>query len=163
MHLSNVEKCDCPLAYIADCISAARPQTLKRVFTIEYAYPPFLIALGMSVVGLLAGAALEWLARAVFRRPHSGADPLAGEGEVLPHGTGVTPPVNVKPLLAPSRPASYGLSSVWQASTLPMDKRGRSSAMLSLPSLVPEAVQLLLRLFVQTIRLVHVGFTLPSV
>lgn len=60
------------------------------MFTIEYAYPPFLIALGMSVVGLLAGAALEWLVRAAFRRPHPGVDPLAGEGAVLPHGTGET-------------------------------------------------------------------------
>mmetsp|Transcript_1562 Transcript_1562/g.4619 ORF Transcript_1562/g.4619 Transcript_1562/m.4619 type:complete len:552 (+) Transcript_1562:384-2039(+) len=62
--------------------------TLKRVFTIEYAYPPFLIALGMSMVGLLAGAALEWVARAALRRPHTGVDPLAYEGAVLPDGRG---------------------------------------------------------------------------
>lgn len=69
-------------------VSWCMQQTLKRVFTIEYAYPPFLIALGMSMVGLLAGAALEWVARAALRRPHTGVDPLAYEGAVLPDGRG---------------------------------------------------------------------------
>lgn len=59
-------------------------QTLVRVFTVEYAYPPFLIALGMSVVGVVVGAALEWAVRAAIRRPHTDADPLAMEGNVLP-------------------------------------------------------------------------------
>lgn len=53
--------------------------TLKRVFTVEYAYPPFLIALGMSVVGILVGAALEQAFRAVTRWPQNMEDPFAVE------------------------------------------------------------------------------------
>lgn len=63
-------------------------QTLNRVFTVEYAYPPFLIALGMSVVGVVVGAFLEWAVRAAIRRPRSDADPLEQEGNVLPIGLG---------------------------------------------------------------------------
>lgn len=52
-------------------------QTLHRVWFVEYDWPPFLIPLGMSIVGILMGSALEHLVRAIMKRPLDPCDPLA--------------------------------------------------------------------------------------
>jgi hypothetical protein len=56
--------------------ATAASQTLSRVWTVEYDWPPFCIALGMSVVGMFVGAALEHIARALLKRPLDPVDPL---------------------------------------------------------------------------------------
>lgn len=51
-------------------------QTLSRVWTVEYDWPPFCIALGMSVIGIFVGSALEHIGRAIAKRPLDPVDPL---------------------------------------------------------------------------------------
>lgn len=95
---------------VVDVLIVGWLQTLNRVFTVEYAYPPFLIALGMSVVGVAVGAALEWAVRAAIGRPHSDADPLEMEGNVLPLGQGTA--IVVAFICAASIPSTGTLPSV---------------------------------------------------
>jgi uncharacterized membrane protein YfcA len=59
----------------ADCCCNV-VQTLSRVWTVEYDWPPFCIALGMSVIGIFVGSALEHIARAIAKRPLDPRDPL---------------------------------------------------------------------------------------
>ena len=61
--------------HAADCCCNAA-QTLSRVWTVEYDWPPFCIALGMSVIGIFVGSALEHIARAIAKRPLDPRDPL---------------------------------------------------------------------------------------
>lgn len=52
-------------------------QALNDVWVVNYDWPSFLIPLGMSVVGMLVGSALEHLVRAIIGRPLDPVDPLA--------------------------------------------------------------------------------------
>lgn len=58
-------------------------QAVKRIITVEYQYQSFLIALGMSVAGILFGAALEWLFRKIAKRPYDLRNPFA-QRDVMP-------------------------------------------------------------------------------
>lgn len=60
-----------------------RLQVLKRIFTVDYQYQSFMISIGMSVVGLLWGAALEWAFRKITKRPYNVANPFTPR-DVMP-------------------------------------------------------------------------------
>jgi Na+/proline symporter len=75
----------CAIANNRSPVPETYSQTLSRVWTVEYDWPPFCIALGMSVIGIFVGSALEHIARAIAKRPLDPRDPL--EDEQLPLGT----------------------------------------------------------------------------
>lgn len=58
-------------------------QSLKNIITVEYQYQSFLIVVGMSVAGLLAGAAIEWVFRKVSKRPYNLTDPFQ-QRDIMP-------------------------------------------------------------------------------
>ena len=60
-------------------------QALKRIITVEYQYQSFMIAVGMSFVGVLAGAALEWAFRKISKRPYDLTNPFI-QKDIMPVG-----------------------------------------------------------------------------
>ena len=58
-------------------------QALHRLWVVEYQYQDFLIAPGMSIVGLLAGAALEYVFRRLTGRPYDLSNPFK-QDDVMP-------------------------------------------------------------------------------
>ena len=63
-----------------------RLQTLTRIFTVDYQYQSFMITVGMSFGGLLAGAALEWAFRRIAKRPYDLTNPFTSR-DVMPLDT----------------------------------------------------------------------------
>lgn len=49
----------------------------------EYQYQSFMLAVGMSFVGLLVGAALEWVFRKVAKKPYNLTDPFI-QKDIMP-------------------------------------------------------------------------------
>lgn len=58
-------------------------QALHRLWTVEYQYQDFLIAPAMSVVGLLAGAAVEYMFRRITGWPYNLSNPFK-QDDVMP-------------------------------------------------------------------------------
>lgn len=58
-------------------------QAVKRIITVEYQWQSFMIVVGMSIAGLLFGAAVEWVFRKVSKRPYDLTDPFV-QRDIMP-------------------------------------------------------------------------------